>query len=55
MIGCMATQDPLPTEPDDKPELLIKLQERKVRHKQRDIFHRVAVVVSAACSSARAS
>ena len=35
----MATQD-------DRPELLIKLQERKLRHKQRHIVHRVAVVVA---------
>jgi uncharacterized protein (TIGR02611 family) len=34
----MATQD-------DRPELLIKLQERKARHKQRNILHRVAVVI----------
>ncbi len=34
----MATQD-------DRPELLIKLQERKVRHKQRNILYRVAIVV----------
>jgi uncharacterized protein (TIGR02611 family) len=31
---------------DDRPELLIKLQERKVRHKQRHIVHRVAIVVA---------
>ena len=31
---------------DDRPELLIKLQERKVRHKQRHIVHRAAVVVA---------
>ena len=31
--------------PDDRPELLIKLQERKERHKQRNILHRAAVVV----------
>ena len=30
---------------DDRPELLIKLQERKERHKQRHIVHRVAVVL----------
>ena len=30
---------------DDRPELLVKLQERKERHKQRNIFHRAAVVV----------
>ena len=29
---------------DDRPELLIKLQERKVRHKHRNIFQRIAVV-----------
>ena len=31
---------------DDRPELLIKLQERKVRHKQRNILHRAAIVVA---------
>lgn len=31
---------------DDRPELLIKLQERKVRHKQRHIVHRIAVVIA---------
>jgi uncharacterized protein (TIGR02611 family) len=31
---------------DDRPELLIKLQERKVRHKQRNIVHRVAIVLA---------
>jgi uncharacterized protein (TIGR02611 family) len=30
---------------DDRPELLVKLQERKERHKQRHLLHRVAVVV----------
>ena len=30
---------------DNRPELLVKLQERKERHKQRNIFHRSAVVV----------
>jgi uncharacterized protein (TIGR02611 family) len=30
---------------DDRPELLIKLQERKERHKQRHILHRIAVVI----------
>lgn len=29
---------------DDRPELLIKLQERKLRHKQRNVFHRAAIV-----------
>ena len=45
----MATEDPAaqPIGPpeDDRPELLIKLQERKARHKQRNIVHRAAVVV----------
>jgi uncharacterized protein (TIGR02611 family) len=31
--------------PDDKPELLVKLQERKARHKQRHLVHRAGVVV----------
>lgn len=31
---------------DDRPELLIKLQERKLRHKQRHIAYRVAVVIA---------
>jgi uncharacterized protein (TIGR02611 family) len=31
---------------DDRPELLIKLQERKIRHKQRHIVYRVAVVIA---------
>jgi uncharacterized protein (TIGR02611 family) len=30
---------------DDRPELLVKLQERKARHKQRNIVHRIAIVV----------
>ena len=30
----------------DRPELLKKLQERKVRHKQRNILHRAAIVVA---------
>jgi uncharacterized protein (TIGR02611 family) len=30
---------------DDTPELLIKLRERKERHKQRHILHRAAVVL----------
>ena len=38
----MATEDPTG---DDRPELLIKLQERKERHKQRNIFQRIAVVI----------
>ena len=31
---------------DDRPELLVKLQERKERHKRRNILHRIAVVVA---------
>jgi uncharacterized protein (TIGR02611 family) len=44
----MATEDPQRIGPaeDDRPELLIKLQERKVRHKQRHILHRVAIVIA---------
>jgi uncharacterized protein (TIGR02611 family) len=33
------------TATDDRPELLVKLQERKKRHAQRGIFARAAVVV----------
>jgi uncharacterized protein (TIGR02611 family) len=42
----MATEDAADPTGDDRPELLIKLQERKERHKQRNIFHRAAVVVA---------
>jgi uncharacterized protein (TIGR02611 family) len=31
---------------DDRPELLVKLQERKVRHKQRNLLHRIAIVIA---------
>ncbi len=42
----MATeQSGLPRQPDDTPELLRKLQERKARHKQRHPVHRAGVVV----------
>ncbi len=45
----MATDDsaaqPIGPSEDDRPELLIKLQERKVRHKQRNILHRIAIVI----------
>jgi uncharacterized protein (TIGR02611 family) len=34
------------TTQDDRPELLIKLQERKALHKRRHIVHRVAVVIA---------
>jgi uncharacterized protein (TIGR02611 family) len=40
----MATEEGAGTQSDDRPELLIKLQERKERHKQRHIVHRAAVV-----------
>ena len=42
----MAPEDAAQPTGDDRPELLIKLQERKERHKQRNIFHRAAVVVA---------
>jgi uncharacterized protein (TIGR02611 family) len=49
----MATDDatssvegPVGPSEDDRPELLIKLQERKVRHKQRNVLHRVAIVIA---------
>jgi uncharacterized protein (TIGR02611 family) len=42
----MATEEAASRDGDDEtPELLIKLRERKERHKQRHILHRVAVVV----------
>ena len=41
----MGTEEATDRTPDDRPELLIKLQERKARHKQRNIFHRAAIVV----------
>jgi uncharacterized protein (TIGR02611 family) len=41
----MATDGRANPESDDRPELLVKLQERKERHKQRHIVHRAAVVV----------
>ena len=31
---------------DDTPELLVKLRERKERHKQRHVVHRAAIVVA---------
>ena len=42
----MATEEAADRGPDDRPELLIKLQERKARHKQRNILHRIAVVIA---------
>lgn len=45
----MASEDsaaqPIGPPEDDRPELLIKLQERKIRHKQRNILHRIAIVI----------
>jgi uncharacterized protein (TIGR02611 family) len=32
-------------EDDDPPELLVKLRERKERHKQRHLLHRIAIVL----------
>jgi uncharacterized protein (TIGR02611 family) len=40
-----ARPDPIGPPESDRPELLIKLQERKVRHKQRNLLQRVAIVV----------
>jgi uncharacterized protein (TIGR02611 family) len=49
----MATDDaaapaegPIGPSEDDRPELLIKLQERKVRHKQRNLLHRIVIVIA---------
>ena len=41
----MATEEAAPRDDEDPPELLIKLRERKERHKQRHILHRIAVVL----------
>ena len=41
----MATEDAAGTADDDTPDLIIKLRERKERHKQRNIVHRAAIVV----------
>ncbi len=41
----MASQDALEPPPDDRPELLIKLQERKERHRQRNVVQRAGVVL----------
>jgi uncharacterized protein (TIGR02611 family) len=41
----MATEDAAGAPPDDTPELLIKLRERKERHKQRNIFQRIGIVI----------
>jgi uncharacterized protein (TIGR02611 family) len=41
----MATQEAHSSPEDDTPELLVKLRERKERHKQRHPVHRAGVVV----------
>jgi|SRR5215210_6366976 len=41
----MGTEEAAGRGPDDRPELLIKLQERKERHKQRNILYRVGIVI----------
>jgi hypothetical protein len=41
-----AEEKPAAAEGDDRPELLVKLQERKERHLQRNKLHRAAVVVA---------
>jgi uncharacterized protein (TIGR02611 family) len=41
----MATEDAAGRADDDTPDLIIKLRERKERHKQRNIVHRAAIVV----------
>ena len=41
----MGTEEATERSPDDRPELLIKLQERKERHKQRNILYRIAIVI----------
>jgi uncharacterized protein (TIGR02611 family) len=41
----MATEEAVePPDRDDPPELLVKLRERKARHKQRHLLHRAGVV-----------
>jgi uncharacterized protein (TIGR02611 family) len=42
----MATEESAarPT-PDEPPELLVRLRERKERHKQRHLLHRIAIVI----------
>ena len=41
----MATEESAAGQEPDEPELLVKLRERKERHKQRHILHRAAIVV----------
>lgn len=42
----MAADEDATRAEDDAPELLVKLRERKERHKQRHIVHRAAIVVA---------
>jgi uncharacterized protein (TIGR02611 family) len=42
----MAADEDATRAEDDTPELLVKLRERKERHKERHIVHRAAVVVA---------
>ena len=42
----MAADEDATRADDDTPELLVKLRERKERHKQRHILYRIAVVVA---------
>jgi uncharacterized protein (TIGR02611 family) len=46
MDDAAARPDPIGPSEDDRPELLIKLQERKARHKQRNLLHRIAIVIA---------
>ena len=41
----MAADEDAARAEDDTPDLLVKLRERKERHKQRNIVHRAAIVV----------
>lgn len=41
----MPAEERAEQQPDDRPELLVKLQERKERHRQRNVLHRAAVVI----------
>ena len=41
----MATEDAASSPPDDTPELLVKLRERKERHKERNILQRIGIVI----------
>jgi uncharacterized protein (TIGR02611 family) len=41
----VSTEEAADRAADDRPELLIKLQERKERHRQRNILYRIAIVI----------